>query len=236
MERVSWIGTALWAALLFAAPLGAVEQPRYTASQVFSHLLTALESQAAYQAEVVKEEGPVKGKPTSVTQGRLRTAQGARARMEIRKPSKGLMVCDGKQLWVELPEVEQVMRYDADKLKASGNFFLDLASSVRHYAQAAYKRLIVPGEGYDEAQVTALELLPKDSAAAGFERMRVWVDHRRWTVLRVLMDLDGVRSDVRFSKIKITGKDAAEADPKLLPAPKTFEYRPPQGWEVFDLD
>jgi outer membrane lipoprotein-sorting protein len=216
--------------------LGAVERPRYTATQVFEQMLKALDDQAFYQADVRKEEGPSRGKPSSRTQGRLQTAPGSKARMEIRKPSKGLMVCDGSQLWVELPDVEQVMRYDAAKLKASGNFFLDLASSVRHYSKAAYKRLILPGAGYDKDAVTALELLPKDAATAGFERLRVWVDHRRWTVLRVLMDLDGVRSDVRFSNITIIKKGEAAKDPKLLPDPKLFVYQPPRGWELFDLD
>lgn len=227
---------ALILAALLAAPLGAAQQPRYTAMEVFTRLSEALEAQGAYQAEVEKAEGAVGRKPVSVTRGTLQTLPGARSRMDIKEPSPGLVVCDGKSLWVELSEVKQVMKYDATRLIASGNFFLDLASSVRHYSHAAYKRLILPGKGFDPKLVTALELLPKEPEKAGFERMRVWVDHERWVVLRVLLDYSGTRSDVRFSQIKSVGKDALLKDPTLAPQAGAFKYKPPKGYEVFDLD
>lgn len=222
--------------LILAAALPAAERPKYTAMQVFERMLAAQESQGYYRAQVTKSEGPVGKAPTAVTEGVLQAMPGAKARMDIAKPSPGLVLSDGKALWVELAEVKQVMKYDATRLIESGNFFLDLASSVRHYSHAAYKRLIVVGEGFDPAQVTALELLPKKPREAGFERMRVWVDHERWTVLRVLLDMAGNRSDVRFDKIEITGKDALKKDPKLAPPAGTFKYQPPKGYEVFDLD
>lgn len=229
----------LLALLLFlsaAAELAAYDAPKFSADEVFAKMLEAQEAQAFYESQVEKSEGPI-GKPAaSVSKGTLKAQPGAKARMEITSPSAGLIVSDGKHLWVELGEVKQVMKYDATRLIASGNFFLDLASSVRHYSKAAYKRLIVPGKGFDPAKVTALELLPKRPEAAGFERLRVWVDHERWTVLRVLLDYGGTRSDVRFSGIKVTGKDALAKDPKLAPAKGLFDYKPPKGFEVFDLD
>jgi outer membrane lipoprotein-sorting protein len=222
--------------LLTAGMLGAAEKPPYTADEVFAKMLEAQEAQGYYTAQVEKAEGPVGKKPVSISKGRLQAEPGAKARMEITSPSAGLVLSDGKHLWVELADVKQVMKYDATRLIASGNFFLDLASSVRHYSHAAYKRLIVAGKGFDPAQVTALELLPKEPDKAGFERMRVWVDHERWTVLRVLLDYGGTRSDVRFSKIKILGKDALAKDPSQAPEPGLFQYSPPKGYEVFDLD
>ena len=214
----------------------AADNPKYSAYQVFDQILAAQASQAFYRAEVEKAEGPVGKKPVNISRGLLRAAPGGLARMEIREPSPGLLLSDGKHLWIELAEVQQVMEYDQAKLKASGNFFLDLASSVRHYAKAAYKRLIEPGPGFDPGSVTALELLPKKPDQAGFERMQVWVDTSRWTVLRVLMDYGGTRSDVRFSKIKIYSPAELERDPSLGPAKGLFTYKPPKGFEVFDLD
>jgi outer membrane lipoprotein-sorting protein len=226
-------------ALLLAAPAWAGtarKAPAYTANQVFDRMLAAQEAQAYYRAEIEKAEGPVGQEPVSVTRGTLHTRPGARARLEIREPSPGLVLCDGKALWVELAEVQQVMKYDATRMIASGNFFLDLASSVRHYSHAAFKRLIVPGPGFDGAQVTALELLPKAAKGAAFERMQVWVDHERWTVLRVLLDLEGSRHDVRFSQIRISDAAAVKKDPELGPAKGLFSYKAPKGYEVFDLD
>jgi outer membrane lipoprotein-sorting protein len=233
--KTAWAGTLL-GALLSAAALTAAEDPKYSAYQVFDRMLAAQESQAFYSAQVEKAEGPVGEKPVSISRGQLRTAPGGLARMDINEPSPGLVLADGKKLWVELAEVQQVMLYDQAKLKASGNFFLDLASSVRHYSKAAYKRLIVPGPDFDEERVTALELLPKQADKAGFERLQVWVDHQRWTVLRVLMDYGGTRSDIRFSDITILSQDELKKAPKKGPKPDLFKYRPPKGFEIFDLD
>ena len=215
-------------ALLMAARLAAAVVPRFTAPEVFQEMLKAQESQGWYQATVVKREGPVGVSPTTVSRGVLRVAPGGRARLDISEPAPGGIASNGKRLWVELTEVGQVMSYDAAKLKESGNFFLDLPSSIRHYAKASQRRLIVPGPGFDAAQVSALELLPLHPDKAGFQRLQVWVDENRWVVLRVLMDYGGTRSDVRFESIQTGAK--APLDETL------FQYKPPKGFEVFDLD
>jgi outer membrane lipoprotein-sorting protein len=219
-----------------AVSLGAAEKPKYTASEVFERMLAAQESRAWTRAELVKEEGPIGQAPVSVTRGLLQTKPGGLARLQIKKPSPGLIVCDGKRLFVELAEVQQVMQYDAAKLKASGNFFLDLASSIRHYAQAGYKRLFVPGKAFDAAKVTAIELLPKKPDAAGFERLKVWIDMERWVVLQVQLDYGGTRSKAVFSRIQAPSKDElAQGKVKDLDA-ALFGYKAPKGYEVFDLD
>lgn len=216
------------AGLLLAGPLAGAQAPRYTAPQVFDEMLKAQEARAWFQASVVKREGPVGQSPTAVSRGVLRAAPGGRARLDISEPSPGVIVSDGKRLWVELTEVNQVMSYDAAKLKESGNFFLDLPSSIRHYSKASQRRLIVPGEGFDPEKVSAVELLPLHPDKAGFARLQVWVEERRWVVLRVLLDYGGTRSDVRFEGIR-TGADKP-LDEAL------FHYKPPKGFEVFDLD
>jgi outer membrane lipoprotein-sorting protein len=202
--------------------------PRYTAPQVFDEMLKAQAAQGSYRAEIVKREGPIGASPTAVSKGVLRVAPGGKARLDISEPSPGVIASDGKRLWVELTEVGQVMSYDAAKLREGGNFFLDLPSSIRHYAKASQRRLIVPGPGFDPDKVSALELLPLHPQEAGFQRLQVWVDEERWVVLRVLLDYGGTRSDVRFGSIQTGAK--APVDETL------FHYKPPKGFEVFDLD
>jgi outer membrane lipoprotein-sorting protein len=223
-------------ALLLAGPVAAADKPRYTAPEVFDQMLQAQETRAWWTAKVLKSEGPIKGGKPVASEGLLSVKPGGLARLDIQKPSPGLILSDGKSLWVELPEVSQVMRYNAAKLRESGNFFLDLPSSIRHYAKASQRRLFPPGEGFDPARDCALELLPLHPSQAGFERLRVWVDEGRWVILRVQLDYGGTRSDVAFSDIKTGEQDALSAGVEKDLDPALFHYKPPPGFEIFDLD
>ena len=215
---------------LHAAPAKPLQ---LTALEVYENVLKAQKKQAALSCEVVREE--VKGKDSAqrVT-GTLKTAAGGKAWLEMTVPSRQLAISDGKALYVELSDVKQVMKYDAEQLKKGGNFFLDLGSSIRFYAKASLKRLIVAGEGFDEKKSCALELLPLDAESAGFERMRVWVDKEGWLIRQVELKTGSVDTRVRFENIEVVTKAEAEAG-KKLPNPKLFKYAPPKGYEVFDL-
>jgi len=231
----------LAALLAFALPAGAAtakDPPlRYTAGDVFQGMLAAQDKLNWMQADIVKTEQAMgsKKQPT-VTRGHLVSRHGGKARLVIQDPAPGVIVADGKRLWVELTPVSQVMCYDEAKLAASGNFFLDLASSIRHYAKASIKRRFQPGEGFDASRVSALEMAPTHPQQAGFERLRVWVDDRRWVVLRVQMEYGGTRSDVTFSNIQVLSSRAVRADPGQALAKTLFDYKPPAGFEVFNLD
>jgi outer membrane lipoprotein-sorting protein len=204
---------------------------------VFQAMLEAQDRQAWVQADVVKTETAVgSSREPTVTRGRLTSRSGGKARLDITDPAPGLIVADGKHLWVELPQVEQVMRYDQSRLADSGNFFLDLASSIRHYARASIKRRFKPGPGFDQSRVSALEMVPTRPDQAGFERLRVWVDDHRWVVLRVQMDYGGTESDATFTNITVLSRRALRADPRQGLPKELFEYAPPKGFEVFDLD
>ncbi|HTB35260.1 MAG TPA: outer-membrane lipoprotein carrier protein LolA [bacterium] len=222
--------------LALAVPAFAADKPRYTAAEVFDQMLKAQEARAWWTAKVTKVEGPIQGGKSTTSEGLFSVKPGGLARLDIQKPSPGMILSDGKLLWVELPEVSQVMRYNAAKLKESGNFFLDLPSSIRHYAKASQRRLFVPGEGFDPARDCALELLPLHPSQAGFERLRVWVDEDRWVILRVQLDYGGTRSDVRFDDIKIGEQAAVAAGTVKDLDPALFRYQPPKGFEIFDLD
>jgi outer membrane lipoprotein-sorting protein len=231
------LGLALALALI-PAPAPAKDAPlRYTAGDVFQGMLDAQDKLNWMQADIVKTEQVIGStKAPTVTRGRLVSKHGGRARLVISDPAPGLILADGKRLWVELPQVSQVMCYDEAKLAASGNFFLDLASSIRHYAKASIKRRFQPGDDYDSARVSALEMVPTHPRQAGFESLRVWVDDKRWVVLRVEMEYGGTRSDVTFKNIQILSNRAVRADPGQALAPTLFEYTPPKGYEVFNLD
>jgi outer membrane lipoprotein-sorting protein len=236
--------------MLAAAPLLAFAQEaplRFLPGDVLQSLLEAQDRRAWTTADVVKIEqnlgapeakGGDKGdykQESAPSQSRM-TASGSRARLEIRTPAAGLIVADGKHLWVELPQVDQVYRYDQAQMAASGNFFLDLASSIRHYAKGSVKRRFRPGPGYDETRVSAFELVPLRREPGGFERMRVWVDTRRWVVLRVQLDSGGSRSDIEFSHIQVMSWRGLRADPGQALPKDIFKYTPPKAFEVFKID
>ena len=241
--------------LLALAPalLCAREAPlRFLPGDVLQSLLEASDRRAWTTAQVDKIEmnlgptGDAKGKAKGAAPGgaqgespssrSLMTASGSRARLEIQTPAPGLIVADGKHLWVELPQVDQVYRYDQAQMAASGNFFLDLASSIRHYAKGSVKRRFRPGDGYDETRVSAFELVPLRREPGGFERMRVWVDTRRWVVLRVQLDSGGTRSDIRFSHIQVMSWKGLRADPGQALPKGIFKYTRPKAFEVFKID
>ena len=225
----------LLALAAFAASLPAANKPKFPATEVFDKVLAAQESLAWVQADIVKEERG-NGQKASVSKGQLRTKPGGLARLELSEPSKGLILADGKHLWVELPEVQQVMRYSSAKLRESGNFFLDLAPTIRHYSMASYRRLVMPGPGFDPEKVSALELQPLKPRQAGFEKLRVWVEQEHWSIIQVRLDYGGSQSLVKFSKRKSASKEAVAKDPTLDLDPKLFEYKTPKGFELFDLD
>src|SRR5438034_601132 len=127
---------------LHASPAKTVQ---LTALEVYENVLKAQKQQASVECEIVGEEihAGVSGTAQGVT-GTLKVASGGKAWLEMTVPSHQLAVSDGKALYVEMSDVKQVMKYDAVQLKKSGNFFLDLGSSIRHYAKASLKRLIVP--------------------------------------------------------------------------------------------
>lgn len=221
--------------LALSLPLAAATKPKFPATEVFDKVLDAEESLAWSKADVVKEEASGKKKP-SVSRGTLTSKPGGLARLELKEPSASLIVSDGKKLWVELPEVKQVMVYSSEKLRQSGNFFLDLAPTIRHYAKASYRRLVVPGPGFDPEKVSALELQPLKPQQAGFERLRVWVEQKDWSILQVRLDYGGTQSTIRFSHRRSMDKNDIKKDPSLDLDPKLFTYKAPAGFEVFDLD
>lgn len=227
---------ALWIlCLALAAPLGAANKPKFTATQVFEKLLQAQDSQTALSAKVWKDERETaRAKAPVSVSGTLRTMPGGLARLDLTWPKQGLVVSDGKALWVELPEVKQVMKYDAKRLRDSGNFFMDLGSSIRHYAKASLKRLVVVGPDFDKNKVTALQMDPDDPRKAGFESMRVWVDHQRWVILRVQLLHGGTETTVRFEDVKVERR--GDKGPGLGIKPELFRYKTPKGYEAFELD
>jgi outer membrane lipoprotein-sorting protein len=221
---------------LAAAGLSGAVKPPYSAEQVLKELLAAQDSQAAFSAQLRKEERRSGHKKADAwVQGELAMMPGGRAWLRITEPSPGRIVCDGKRLNVELPEAKQVMRYDAKKLRASGNFFLDLAASIRHYSMGSLRRLVPPGKGFDPKAVSALELVPEKPATAGFEQLLVWVDHQDWLVLRAQLTYAGTVTSVEFKGAKAYTAAQLKKDAQA-PRAALFEYKAPAGWEVFDLD
>jgi outer membrane lipoprotein-sorting protein len=225
----------LLAVFLRGAPLPAKasKAAEMTALEVYEKVLKAQKDQAALECRIVREDLKAQGEAQKVS-GTLKVAAGGKARLDITFPSRQLVVSDGKALYIQMDDVKQVMKYDAQQLKKGGNFFLDLGSSIRFYAKASLKRLIEAGPGFDPAKTAALELMPLDPRAAGFERMRVWVDRGEWLVRRVELKVGGVDTRVSFEKVlAVTRAEAAKG--AKVPPDSEFRYAAPKGYEVFDL-
>jgi outer membrane lipoprotein-sorting protein len=222
--------------LALAAPLAAAQKPRYTALEVFDKVLAAQDEKAWTSADIEKTEKAAGEKKGVVSKGAFKSKPGGLSRLDLSAPEPGLILSDGKHLFVELPQVEQVMQYSASKLKESGNFFLDLAPTIRHYAKVSLCRLIPPGAGFDPEKVSALELQPKKAGQAGFEKMRVWVRESDWSILQVRLDYGGTQSTVLFKNHQSVTKRQLEKDPTKDLNPLLFRYKAPAGYQVFDLD
>lgn len=225
MLKIILAAASLHAASAKPAPLTAIE--------VYESVLKAQKKQASIEGSIVREVLKGKDAAERVT-GTLKTYAGGKAWLEMTVPSRQLAVCDGKSLYVELGDVKQVMKYDAAQLKKGGNFFLDLGSSIRFYAANSLKRLIMVGEGFDEAKHFALELLPLNKAEAGFERMRVWVDKDGWLIRQVELKVSGQTTRVRFEKLRVVTRKEEEKGART-PDLELFKYKPPKGYELFDM-
>jgi outer membrane lipoprotein-sorting protein len=223
----------LWLCLGLLLTQKAWAADSYSAREVYDHLLKAQEAQAYLSCTIVKEEIQSGGVSQRVT-GTLEVASGGKAYLEMTMPSRQRAISDGQTLWVEMSDVKQVMKYNAEQLRQSGNFFLDLEASVRHYAKTSLKRLVLPGNDFAGQAVSTLELMPLDPDKAGFEKMRLWVDQGTWQVLQVELSLSGVDTRVRFENLKVLSKVELAQGAKI-PDPERFTYQVPKGYEVFDL-
>jgi outer membrane lipoprotein-sorting protein len=196
-------------------------------------LLKAQASRAALSCEVSREEIQEGGAPRR-SQGSLKIKPGGRARFEITSPSAQMLVSDGSTLWMALPEARQVFRQETRSLRTSGQFFLDLTSSIRYYSKNSQARLRSAGPGFDPHSCVALELLPKDPTLSGFDKAVVWVDLNRWVVLQGELTSSGTLVRVKFNHIHAYSLAQVKADPSKRLPDKLFHYQPPKGWEVFD--
>jgi outer membrane lipoprotein-sorting protein len=216
------------------------EVPRHTAQEVFDKMVDAEDRREALIADITRTErrkiGEGQGK-TNTVKGNLVVRKGGYARLNITEPAPQRLVTNGKVLFMELPEVEQVYKLSTSKMKESGNFFLDLGGTIRFYAENSLKRLIPPGGKFDTKVVMAIELIPKDAETSGFDAMRVWVDTGRWVILRAVLESKTADVGVSFDKIQTFGlKSAKDKGYELKLDKRYFRYSPPDNFEVFDLD
>lgn len=221
------------------SPTAALEPPmrfKFTADQVVERLLKTQSGIASFSCTVLREdfqELSDRSGPRQVT-GTLKARPGGLARFEIKEPSPQLLISDGKTLWMVLPEARQVFRQETRSLRTSGQFFLDLTTSIRYYARNSTPRLRAPGSGFNPRNTVALELSPKDPASCGFDKVVLWVDLKNWLVLQSELSGSGLLVRARFKDIRAYTKEQVKADPRCGLPSKLFQYQVPKGWEVFD--
>ena len=218
--------------------LQAKDAPLYTARQVFNKMIKAQDSQRIMKCDLVKEDkmdSMDSMVQSSVTKGKLIMRRGGYALLNITEPARQQVVSDGKTLWMVMPEVQQVMKYDVAMIRQTGNFFLDIPASIRYYAKNSLKRLIPAGDEYTGKPVSALELDPDDPQTAGFTKMNVWVDHEKWEIRKILLHTQGLQMIVRFENLKTWSEQQVKRDPELDVSKKVFQYKVPDDFQVFDL-
>ena len=211
---------------------------KFTARQVFDRMLKAQDEQQIIRCDMIKEDrmdGTDLAQSATVTKGRLLMKKGGKAVLEITDPVSQKVVSDGKTLWMELPDAAQVMKYDVTMMRETCNFFLDLPASIRYYAKKSLKRLIAPGEAYRDKPVSALELDPDDPEKAGFTKMQVWVDHQKWVIVKILLHTQGMQISVAFENSEVVRTAQIKKNPKLNVSNSQFNYKVPEGFQVFDL-
>jgi outer membrane lipoprotein-sorting protein len=222
-------------ALLSPTAKAAARLPVLSARNIIDRLLKQQARLAAFSCTLVREEyrdSEPNAAPRVVT-GTLKAKPGGRSRYEVGGPPPQQLINDGRSVWMVLPEAKQVFKQDAQALAASGQFFLDLASSIRYYAKTSLARRVPAGGGFGP-EVAAIELSPRDSASAGFDRVVVWVDQRRWQPRQAVLYGGGITVRVRFENLKSATLDDVIKDPRRRLPDSIFRYQPPKGWEVFD--
>lgn len=224
-----WIRRSLAAALLTACLAAQAATPR----QVLDQLLKTQKDQAVMTCRLRREQkgALLGGSGVKVLEGRLQWKRGGKARLEVDKPSRQLMVSDGKAVWMEVPEARQVLRQDASQLRSAGQFFLDLASSIRYYSKNSHLHGLAAGKEF-KADVQAFELVPRDPAKLGFDRMKVWVEKSRGQIVQVVLESEGMEIKVGFDAVKAHTLAEVAAHPSLDLPESLFRYKVPPGYEV----
>ncbi len=220
-----------------AAGLRARERslPRYSARQILAQMLKAQARQAVFSCDMEKSEySDDSDTPDRRFTGTLRVKRGGKARYEVAEPSPQLLICDGRTLYMVLPQAKQVMEQGEAQMKTSGQFFLDLASSIRYYSKAGLARLVPVGPEFKGRDVEALQLTPRDPDSAGFDRAVFWVDLRRWVVLKAELLSGASRIEVRFTDIRAYTMEEVKKDPRKDLPDALFRYHVPDGYEVFN--
>jgi outer membrane lipoprotein carrier protein len=174
----------------------------------FTKSLKGLEGQFAQQVF------DSKGKRKESTIGRVAMSAPRLFRWEYLKPFPQLIIADGKQVWVYDPDLKQasVRSQGAEEQNSPLAALIDPQRLDRDFNVK---------EAGSATGLEWLELTPKQTENAGFQRARLGFDKTGLVRMEVL-DTLGQRTEIVFSGWK--------RNPKF-PA-KTFRFAPPKGTDV----
>jgi outer membrane lipoprotein-sorting protein len=218
---------ALTLAVLLAPILARADEAR----DVLDRLLSVQEKRALTVCQVQRWAGQPDGSFKKTLQGRLWLKSGGRARLEADKGQ--VVTCDGRMLCLLEPESRQVMRSGTTGMKQSGQFFLDLAESIRYYSQSgkvALKKAPAPEFG---PQSRALVIRSRDPEKSGFDRADFWLD-KDFFVRQVSLSVDGQAVRIQFDQPAAWTEQELAADPKADLPDSKFACGVPEGYEAVD--
>ncbi len=148
-------------------------------------------------------------------------------RMDFDEPEGDLVVSDGRALWLYYPSTHpgQVVRTRLDSAAAGrSREVVDLQGRILERARTAYEASYLGREEVDGHGTHLVELKPRNEDAA-YERVRLWIDARRWLV-RKLSFTD------HSETVRTIVLDELETGVSLPDS--LFRFEPPDSVEVFE--
>lgn len=184
------------------------------AIDVISKLQKKYESISSLKADFAQEVSS-KGMPAQTSEGRVWFKKPGKMRWEYQKPTKDIIVSDGRTIWLYQPDLNQVIEKSASS--SASSMATDFLSGIGDI-EKEFVVLLSGAEGKDYN----LTLTPKEDQP-GMKRLVLSVDKSDFTVTKtVLTDHYGNQTAVTFRNIS--------TNPSVKDS--LFKFKVPKGANV----
>lgn len=203
---------------VFAWVLGVDGAAAITGAEVIERMQERFSDAKTYEARFEKQLYWMVLDKTMSRQGRIYTTREGQFRVEV--DDGDMVVADGEAIWAYSKKNEQVVvaPYEQE-LRTPWEILVEYASRYRPIAVAEVE--------IDGTHAYLVTLQPQDDVpqALRLQRMRIWVERKKWHLLRV--EQVEVNDDVRTYVLSghRTNKKLRE---------DLFRFDPPEGTEIID--
>jgi len=155
-------------------------------------------------------------------EGRIYVAGDGRFRFETTGKNPQLIVSDGESIWNYSKANGQVI---IRSVRKADRDLCDPKGFILRYSEK-FRPGLLREEKLGGKKCYLLELTPGDKCDTDFKRVNIWVDGKRWLIVKIeYADLNGNITSYTFSDIRV--------NPKLKGS--LFTFSPPEGVEVIDM-